>query len=213
MAPAWYGMLCVLSVLTMVTGNLFALRQDNLKRLLAFSSVAQMGFVLVGLSGSDRMGAASVIYFLLVYLFSNLGAFGVLAIVSAATGKEQIDDFRGFYRTNPLLSWVLALSVFSLAGIPPTAGFFGKFFLILAGAGKDNYALITVAALNMIISLYYYLKVVKAIFMDDQEYPIEPLRVDGLPKLALIVCTAAILLCGLVPYVYDYIYSLSFGLN
>ena len=112
----------------------------------------------------------------MIYIFSNLGAFGVISLVSAVTGKENMDDYKGFYKTNPLLSWVLTISLFSLAGIPPTAGFFGKFFLIMAGAGKGNYLLITIAALNMVISLYYYLKVVKTMFMDANEHPIEKIK-------------------------------------
>jgi NADH-quinone oxidoreductase subunit N len=157
------------------------------------------------------MGTASVVYFLFVYVFSNLGAFGVVAFVSALTGKETIDDYKGFYKTNPFLTWVLTISLFSLAGIPPTAGFFGKFFLIMAGAGKGNYVFITIAALNMIISLYYYLNVVKAMFMDANENPIEKLSVNTLPKLAMIVCMLGIISIGFIHPIYDYIYSLSFG--
>ena len=170
-----------------------------------------MGFILVGISGSSQMGAASVVYFLLIYVFSNLGAFGVVALVSAATGKEAMEDYKGFYKTNPFLTWVLTISLFSLAGIPPTAGFFGKFFLIMAGAGKGNYVFITIAALNMIISLYYYLKIVKAMFMDANEQPVEKLPVGGLPRFAMLVCMAGVLAIGFIPQVYGYIYSLSFG--
>jgi len=208
---SWYNIIILLSVLTMVIGNLFAIRQNNLKRFLAFSSITQMGFILVGISGSSQMGTASVVYFLLVYVFSNLGAFGVVAFVSALTGKETIDEYKGFYKTNPFLTWVLTISLFSLAGIPPTAGFFGKFFLIMAGAGKGNYVFITIAALNMIISLYYYLKVVKAMFMDVNENPIERLTVNPLPKLAMIVCMLGVISIGFIHPIYDYIYSLSFG--
>src|SRR6478735_7864746 len=211
LAGTWFNMLMLLSVLTMVIGNLFALRQNNLKRLLAFSSITQMGFILVGISGSSQMGTAAVIYFLLIYIFSNLGAFGVIAFVSAATGKETIDDYKGFYKTNPFLSWMLTISLFSLAGIPPTAGFFGKFFLIMAGAGKGNYVFITIAALNMIISLYYYLNVVKAMFMDANENPVEKLSINTLPKLAMIICILGIVSIGFIHPIYDYIYSLSFG--
>ncbi len=210
-ADTWYNMIFLLSVLTMFIGNLFALRQNNLKRFLAFSSITQMGFILVGISGSSHMGSASVIYFLLIYIFSNLGAFGVIALVSALTGKENMEDYKGFYKTNPFLTWVLTISLFSLAGIPPTAGFFGKFFLIMAGAGKGNWLLIIIAALNMIISLYYYLKVVKAMFMDGNEQPIKKLSTNTLPKLAMLVCVAGIVVVGFIPPIYNYIYSLSFG--
>ena len=209
MVFTWYYVLFVLSILTMIIGNLFAIRQNNLKRFLAFSSIAQVGFILIGIGGASQSGSASVVYFVLIYLFSNLGAFGVIGLVSALTGKETINDYKGFYKTNPLLSWVLAISLFSLAGIPPTAGFFGKFFLLMSGAGRGNYVLITIAALNMVVSLYYYLKVVKAVFMDANENPVEKLAIPASPKLALFICVAGIVLTGLMSYVYEYIYSLS----
>ena len=207
LAGSWYNMLFLLSVLSIVIGNLFAIRQDNFKRFLAFSSIAQVGFILVGISGSSVAGSSSVIYFVLVYIFSNLAAFGVVSFVSATTGREQINDYKGFYKTNPVLSWVLAIGLFSLAGVPPTAGFFGKFFLLLAGAGKGNYLLITIAALNMIVSLYYYLRIVKAMFMDANEHPIEPLQLPVYPKLALWLCLGGIFLTGFVRYIFDYIGS------
>jgi NADH-quinone oxidoreductase subunit N len=211
MAGAWYNMLFVLSMLTILIGNLFAIRQNNIKRFLAFSSIAQIGFILVGITGSSQPGMASVVYFVLIYVFSNLAAFGVVALVSSVTGREQVSDYKGFYKTNPVLSWVLTIALFSLAGVPPTAGFFGKFFLLLSGAGKGNYVLITVAALNMIISFYYYLRIVKAIFMDANEQPIERLTIPAYPKLAMFICVAGIIVTGLAGYVYDYIYSLSVG--
>jgi len=212
MADSWYRIVVLLSVLTMLTGNLFALRQSNFKRLLAFSSIAQSGFILAGITGSSRSGDASVIYYILIYVFSNLGAFGVVSLVSAATGKEEIDDYKGLYSTNPLLSWVMAISLFSLAGIPPTAGFFGKFFLLMAGAGKGNYTFIVIAALNMVISLYYYLRVIKVIFMETQPQPIARLKIPLMPNIAFILCLVGTLVTGLIGWVYDYIYSLSIGL-
>lgn len=211
LAGDWYRIIMLLSVLTMLTGNLFALRQDKLKRLLAFSSIAQSGFILAGITGSSRMGTASVVYFILIYIFSNLGAFGVVSLISALTGKENINDYKGLYATNPLLSWVMAISLFSLAGIPPTAGFFGKFFLLMAAAGKGNYVFISIAALNMVISLYYYLRVIKAIFMDANPHPIERVKISLSPRIALLVCVTGIVMTGLVGWVYDYIYSLSIG--
>ena len=211
LAGQWYNMLFILSILTMVIGNVFAIRQNNLKRLLAFSSISQVGFILVGISGSSQAGSASVVYFLLIYIFSNLGAFGVVSFISALTGKETIEDYKGLYATNPMLSWVLTIALFSLAGIPPTAGFFGKFFLLMAGAGRGNYVLIVIAALNMIMALYYYLRVVKAIFMDANETPIESLKVPALPKMGMLFCAIGIVATGFVGWIYDYISALSIG--
>jgi NADH-quinone oxidoreductase subunit N len=205
---SWYNILFLISVLTMVIGNLFALRQQNMKRFLAFSSIAQVGFILIGITGYSAEGSASVIFFVLIYIFSNLAAFGVINLVSAITGRETINDYKGFYKNNRSLSWVLAIALFSLGGIPPTAGFFGKFFLLLAGAGKGNYLLITIAALNMVISLYYYLKVIKAIFMDANEDPIEQIKTSWSPRIAMIICVAGIIITGLMSGAYQYIHSL-----
>lgn len=204
----WSQMLTILIIITLIIGNLFAIRQNNIKRFLAFSSIAQVGFILVGMLGNSTEGNASVIYFILIYVFSNLGAFGVISVVSSATGKENIIDYKGFYKTNPLLAWALTICLFSLAGIPPTAGFFGKFFLIMAGAAEGNYILITTAALNMIVSLYYYLKIVKAMFMDVNDNPIESLQTDIYPKVALAICIAGVVITGFVGGCYDYIHSL-----
>ncbi|HTL08720.1 MAG TPA: NADH-quinone oxidoreductase subunit N [Chitinophagaceae bacterium] len=213
LAASWYPVICVLSVATMCIGNLFALKQTNIKRLLAFSSITQAGFILVGISGSSQTGMATVLYFVLVYLFSNLGIFTVVALVSAHTGKEEVADYKGFYGTNPVLSWVMALSIFSLAGIPPAAGFFGKFFLLMAGAGKGNYVLVVIAALNMIVSLYYYLLVVKTVFIDKHaQAPVDAIKVKSYPALALIICSAGVLTLGLASQVYEYIFSISQGM-
>ncbi len=209
MHDLWYNMVMLLSVITMVVGNLFALRQQNIKRFLAFSSIAQVGFILLGISSHSIEGTSSVVYFVLIYVFSNLAAFGVAGAISQAAGKERIEDYKGLYQTNPLISWVLALSLFSLAGIPPTAGFFGKLFLITAGASKGNYFFITVAALNMIISLYYYLRIVSAVFMDTNHQPIPKINLDHSTKLGMIICGAGIILIGLLSWVYDYITALS----
>ncbi|MBL0146389.1 MAG: NADH-quinone oxidoreductase subunit N [Chitinophagaceae bacterium] len=178
MNAIWYNMVMVLSVITMIVGNLFALRQQNIKRFLAFSSIAQVGFILVGISSNAIQGTSSVVYFILIYVFSNLAAFGVAATIASHTSKERIEDYKGFYQNNKFLSWVLALALFSLAGIPPTAGFFGKLFLITAGASKANYAFIIIAALNMIVSLYYYLRVIRSVFMDKTESPIANINVN-----------------------------------
>lgn len=208
LADSWYQILFVISIATMVIGNLFAIRQQNIKRFLAFSSIAQVGFILIGISGRSDAATASAVYFVLVYIFSNLAAFGIIALVSDVTGKENIDDYKGFYSTNPLLAWVLTIALFSLAGIPPTAGFFGKFFLLMSGAAADNNPLIIIAALNMVVSLYYYLRVVKAMFMDSNAQPIEKLQPGWMPVTAYIVCTVGILLSGLFGGAFEYIISI-----
>ena len=207
MEAIWYNMIMLLSITTMIVGNLFALRQQNIKRFLAFSSIAQVGFILVGISSNALEGTSSVVYFILIYIFSNLAAFGVAAAIASQTGKEKIEEYKGLYKTNPFLSWIMALALFSLAGIPPTAGFFGKLFLLTAGASKANYAFITIAALNMIVSLYYYLRVIRAMFMDKNETPEEKINIHPATKFALFICAAGIILTGLLSWIYDYIQS------
>jgi NADH-quinone oxidoreductase subunit N len=201
-------MLMVLSIITMITGNLFALRQQQIKRFLAFSSIAQVGFILVGMSSNAVQGSSSVIYFILIYIFSNLAAFGVAGLISVTSGKERIDDYKGLYKTNPFLCWIMALALFSLAGIPPTAGFFGKLFLLTSGAMKGSYLFIGIAAINMIISLYYYLRVVRAMLMDKNENPVEHISLLPVTRMALILCAAGIVFIGMIGPIYDYIQRL-----
>ena len=209
---AWEILIYLMAVLTITIGNLFALRQQNMQRFLAFSSVAQAGFILLGVIAGTQYGMSTVIYFLLVYIFSNLGAFGVAAIVYNSNGKINIDDYRGFYQTNPKLSLVMLLSLFSLAGIPPVAGFFGKFFLFAAAAEKGYYWLVLIAVVNTIISLYYYLRVVRAMFLDRSEEPIGRIHSDALTRLSLAISVAGIVLAGVFSQVFDWIYTVSWGM-
>ncbi len=211
LAYLWADVLYFISILTMTIGNLFALRQKNMKRFLAFSSIAQAGFILLGMLPGSQMGMTSVIYFVLVYIFSNLGAFGVVSAVSAITGKETMDDYDGLYQTNPKLSLLMMLSLFSLAGIPPVAGFFGKFFLFTSAASAGYYWLVFIAVLNATVSLYYYLLVVKAMFINKNETPIAHFKSDWPTKIGLILCTLGIVFLGFYSQIYEIINSLSIG--
>lgn len=207
----WQRTIYVTSVLTMTIGNLFAIRQQNLKRFLAFSSISQAGYIILGIIGGTQTGMASVVYYILVYIFSNLAAFGVVAAVYNSSGKENINDYNGLYKTNPAFSLVMTLAVFSLAGIPPVAGFFGKFFLFTAAAEKGYYLLVIIAVLNTIVSLYYYLLVVKAMFIIPNESPVEKFRSDFPTRLALGICVAGIFLTGFASIIFEAIRNLSFG--
>jgi len=208
----WQKIIYVTAVLTMTIGNLFAVRQQNLKRFLAFSSISQAGYILLGIIGGNQMGMASVIYYILVYIFSNLAVFGVVAAISNVKGKETIDEYNGLYQTNPGLSLIMLLGLFSLAGIPPFAGFFGKFFLFTAAAQKGFYILVLIAVLNTIISLYYYLLVVKAMFINKSETPIEKFRSDFPTRLALGICVAGIVVTGFASIIFEVIKNVSFGI-
>lgn len=205
----WENIVYVVALATMFIGNLFALRQQNMKRFLAFSSIAQAGFILLGLISGSQLGTATVVYFILVYVFTNLAAFGVVQAISLQTGKENRDDYNGLYRTNPNLSLVMMLALFSLAGIPPVAGFFGKFFLFTAAASKGYYLLVFLAVVNVTISLYYYLLVVRAMFIRRSENPIPFFKSKIYMKLGLIITVLGILILGLYSPLYDYIFELS----
>lgn len=209
----WQMVLYAVAVLTMTIGNLFALRQQNLKRFLAFSSIAQAGFILLGIIGASSLGMTSVVYFVIVYIFTNLAAFGVIAVVSTATGKENMSDYNGFYQTNPRLSLVLMLALFSLAGIPPVAGFFGKFFLFASAASVGFYWLVFIAVVNATISLYYYLLPVKAMFINKNDTPIPTIHTDLYTKAGLLLAAAGTLIVGLMSLAWEYIGSFSQGLQ
>jgi NADH-quinone oxidoreductase subunit N len=156
---------------------------------------------------------ASVIYYVLVYIFSNLGAFGVVAAISNVSGKENIEDYNGLYHTNPGMSLIMTLALFSLAGIPPVAGFFGKFFLFTAAAQKGYYFLVLIAVLNTIISLYYYLLVVKAMFISKSETPIEKFKSDFPTRFALAICVAGIVITGFASVLFEVIKEISYGVK
>jgi len=205
----WENMIYVVAVATMFIGNLFALRQQNMKRFLAFSSIAQAGFILLGLIIGNQLGTATVVYFVLIYIFSNLGAFGVVQAISLQTGKENMQDYEGLYRTNPNLSLVMMLALFSLAGIPPVAGFFGKFFLFTAAASEGYYWLVFIAVVNVTISLYYYLLVVRAMFLRKSDQAIPYFKNKLYMRLGLLIAVVGILVLGIYSPLYDYIYELS----
>jgi len=204
----WREMIFLLSILTMFIGNFFAPRQKNMKRFLAFSSIAQAGFLILGMISGNQLGMTSVIFFIATYIFSNLGAFGVVYAISNKTGLENMDDYNGFYRTNPLLSVLMMLSLFSLAGIPPVAGFFGKFFLFMSAASEGYYWLIFIAVINVTISLYYYLLVIRAMFIRKNDNPIPYFKSDNYMKAGLLLPALGILIIGFYSPFYEYINGL-----
>lgn len=204
-----HKLLYIVALATMFVGNLFALRQQNMKRFLAFSSIAQAGFILLGIMSNDQLGIATVVYFVGIYVFTNLAAFGVVQAISLQSGKENMDDYNGLYRTNPKLSLVMMLALFSLAGIPPVAGFFGKFFLFTAAASQGMYLLVFLAVVNVTISLYYYLLVIRAMFLRKSENAIPYFESKLFMKLGLIIAVVGILFIGLYSPIYDYIFEIS----
>ncbi|MGI6521592.1 MAG: NADH-quinone oxidoreductase subunit N [Fermentimonas sp.] len=209
----WQGILYAIIILTITVGNLFAIRQENMKRFLAFSSISQAGYIALGMMGGTALGMNMLVYYLFVYLFSNLAAFGVVISIENKTGKLNISDYNGLYSTNPKLSVVMMLAMFSLGGIPPFAGFFSKFFIFSAAVEQGFYVLVLIAAINTVISLYYYLKVVKAMFINQSDHPIPTLRTEGYNRVSLVLCTVGILVTGIVSLFVESISAFGFGIQ
>lgn len=199
----WVHILWVLAALTMILGNLAALVQDNIKRMLAYSSIAHAGYIMVGMVAGTEAGTSGMLYYLLAYTFTNLGAFGVVALVGRkGEANVTLDDYRGLGRTNPVLALLMSLFLFSLAGIPPTAGFIGK-FTIFGAAIKAGYVwLVIIGVLTSAASVYYYFRVVMKMYMEAPATQPAPLRFGAAMVLALAVSAAGVLYIGIFPTTY-----------
>ena len=211
-SQVWEWMLYALIILTITIGNLFAIRQTNLKRFLAFSSISQAGYIVLGVIACSALGMTSLMFYVLVYIFSNLAAFGVIQAIENNCGKVNIDDYNGLYKTNPMLSVAMMLAMFSLAGIPPFAGFFSKFFIFtsaLQAGTVSMYVLVLIALINTIVSLYYYLLVVKAMFIHQDDCVIAPFKSALSERIARLVCVIGIILIGIVPFFYTFLEAAS----
>jgi len=198
------AMIALLAVLTMSVANLITLYQNNIKRFLAWSSVAQAGYLLVGLAPGGYRADGSVAFYLLVYLVTSLAAFGVAAVVAAATGREDMREYVGLSESNPKLAFVMMLALFSLGGIPPLAGFLGKFYLFASAAQAGMAWLVLVAAVNSTVSLYYYLTVIRWMYIERptaEVAAVPPIRISAAANAVLMICTAGMLLLGMLPQI------------
>ncbi|MFQ6100287.1 MAG: NADH-quinone oxidoreductase subunit N [Anaerolineae bacterium] len=194
----WVALVVAISMVTMTLGNLFAIPQRNIKRMLAYSSVAQAGYILIGVAAASRLGVAAMAFYLIVYTVTNIAAFGVVVLVSNLTGSEEINTFAGLSRRSPFLAWSLMIALFSLGGVPPFGGFVGKLFLFAGAVQSGLIALAVVGVLNVIVSLYYYLNVVKVAFERRSEQEDEPLPVPVPSRWVLGFTMAAIVLLGVL---------------
>ncbi|MDQ3198183.1 MAG: NADH-quinone oxidoreductase subunit N [Verrucomicrobiota bacterium] len=204
MVPGWAPVLAVLAAVSIVVGNFVALVQKNVRRLLAYSAVAHAGYTLLGLLALGRDGFAATLFYTTVYAFTLLGAFGVVALVRRENGGDDLTDFAGLRGRSPLLAACMAIFLLSLAGLPPLAGFFGKFYLFSAafhapGVDHGLLWLVALALFGSLVSLYYYLIVLKAIFVDESNTTNFAFTPDFLPRLALVVLAAVVLLLGIMP--------------
>ena len=202
----WEWMLYALIIATITLGNLFAIRQKNMKRFLAFSSISQAGYIMLGVVGCNEAGLTAMMYYILVYIFSNLAAFGVIGAIENQTGKVEMTDYNGLSRTNPWLAFSMMLAMFSLAGIPPFAGFFSKFFIFTSAISQGSiaiYVLVLIALINTIVSLYYYLLVVKAMYISPEEPMIANFRSSCNERVGLWLTVGGIIALGIVSFFYD----------
>ena len=212
MVEQWQEVLYWVIIASITIANLFALRQQNLKRLMAFSSISQAGYIMLGVISGSAQGMTSLVYYVLIYMFANLAVFTVITIVALRAGKFTFEDYNGLYTTNPKLAFLMTLALFSLAGIPPFAGFFSKFFIFAAAFEGGFHLLVFIALINTIISLYYYLKIVKAMYINKSDEPIAAFRSDNYTRASLAICTLGIVVLSIASVVYQSIDKFSFGL-
>ena len=212
MVEQWQEVLYWVIIASITIANLFALRQQNLKRLMAFSSISQAGYIMLGVISGSAQGMTSLVYYVLIYMFANLAVFTVITIVALRAGKFTLEDYNGLYTTNPKLAFLMTLALFSLAGIPPFAGFFSKFFIFAADFEGGFHLLVFIDPINTIISLYYYLKIVKAMYINKSDEPIAAFRSDNYTRASLAICTLGIVVLSIASVVYQSIDKFSFGL-
>jgi NADH-quinone oxidoreductase subunit N len=197
----WIMLMAVLAALAMILGNIIALLQDKIKRMLAYSSIAQIGYILLGVVATTARGTASVAFYTFVYLFANMGAFSAVIAFNNTTGSDQIKDYAGLSRRSPALAAMMAVFMLSLVGIPPLAGFLGKYYLFSAAIEQGFIWLVVVAVLTSVISLYYYLGVVRQMYFQPSNEG-SPIKTGAMLKVALIICVIGVLLFGIYPNVF-----------
>ena len=212
MVDYWNPMLWIVIMLSITIANLFAIRQNELKRFMAFSSISQAGYIMLAVIGADaQAGATALTFYVLVYVAANMAVFTVISAVENNGGTTNMSSYNGLYKTNPKLALLMTLALFSLAGIPPFAGMFSKFFVFLAAVNGQNaapfwpYLVVLVALVNTVVSLYYYLLIVKAMYIKQEDHPLPAFSLDRATKLSLVLCTAGICLFGVVSCVYEWI--------
>ena len=207
----WQYLLGIVIVLSITIANLFAIRQTELKRFMAFSSISQAGYIMLAVMGNSGMGVTALTYYILVYVVANMSVFTIIsAIEERNNGVTDMDAYNGLYSTNPKLAFLMTLALFSLGGIPPFAGMFSKFFVFMAALEQGSawaYLIVFIALINTVISLYYYLLIVKAMYINKSENPLPAFKSDCNTRLALAICTLGVALFGVCSYVYDWIFA------
>ena len=222
MVVYWQYLLYIVIVLSITVANLFAIRQTNLKRFMAFSSISQAGYIVLAIVGNSALSVTALSFYVLIYVVANMAVFTIISAVEEHNnGTVMMDSYNGFYQTNPKLAFLMTLALFSLGGIPPFAGMFSKFFIFMAAVqdadlstsvGAWAYIVLFIALINTVISLYYYLLIVKAMYIKKSENPLPTFKSHTNTKLALAVCTAGVVLFGVCYMVFDWIHAASVAL-
>jgi NADH-quinone oxidoreductase subunit N len=214
--PFWMFAMMLLVVLTITIGNLMAIRQTELKRFMAFSSISQAGYIMLVVIGGDSiMSITALMYYVLIYIVANMAVFTIIASVENANdGRTDMATYNGLYRTNPKMAFLMTLALFSLGGIPPFAGMFSKFFVFLAAVdGRPTfwpYFIVFIALVNTVVSLYYYLLIVKAMYIRNKEEDGEPIpafAMDFNTKLTLVICTVGVAFFGVCSCIYEMLHT------
>ena len=214
MVQEWSYLMDILIVLSITIANLMAIRQTELKRFMAFSSISQAGYIMLAVIGANYAATmSSLMFYVLVYIVANMSVFTIISVVEQNNGgRTEMSAYDGFYGTNPKLAFLMTLALFSLGGIPPFAGMFSKFFVFLSSVDGQNgnwlpYVIMFIALVNTVVSLYYYLLIVKAMFINKTENPLPTFKSDCNTRLALAICTAGILLFGVASCIYEAIHN------
>lgn len=211
--PYWTITMMILVVLSITIANLMAIRQTELKRFMAFSSISQAGYImLVAIGGNYVMSITALMYYVLIYIAANMAVFTIIASVENANGgRTDMEAYNGMYKNNPKMAFLMTLALFSLGGIPPFAGMFSKFFVFLAAVdGRYTflpYCIVFIALVNTVVSLYYYLLIVKAMYINNNGEALPTFKMDCNTKLTLAVCTAGVLLFGVASCIYNALHA------
>ena len=216
MVENWSLLIAIVTVVTITLANIMAILQHDLKRFMAYGSISQAGYIMLAVLGADGhyimlavlgadgQGMASLVYYVIVYIVANLAVFGVITTVEQHNnGRVDREAYNGFYKTNPHLSFIMTLALFSLGGIPPFAGFFSKFFVFASAFHAGHWLVVFLALVNTIISLYYYLLIVKAMYITPNDNPLPTFRSSGMTRACLVICLIGIVLLGICSNVFN----------
>ncbi len=213
MMEQWQTIIYITSLASITVANLMALKQSLLKRFMAFSSISQAGYIMLAVIGGNAGGMTAMVFYVIVYIVANMAVFAIIEAIEWQTGDTvKRETCNGLYKSNPKLAFIMTLALFSLAGIPPFAGFFSKFFVFMSAFGSGFKVLVFLALLNTVISLYYYLLIVKAMYMKESNNALPSIKSDPYTRASLTICVVGIILCGICSFIYSGIDKIAFGL-